>query len=92
MVTAVADKRSEERSSAFWNAMAVVLRDATHAAHRARVFKTMAADAFEDCAFNTAHRIKQHPFAAVGAAFAVGVPAGVLIGWIAGRRSTVAHD
>lgn len=86
MATEVVGTPCEGGAERFWKGLAVAFRSATHAAHEARVFRTMAMDTVEDCAMNAAQRIRRHPLAAVGAAFAIGVPAGLLVGWIAGHR------
>lgn len=91
MATEVVGTPGEGRAEAFWNGMAVAFRNATHAAHEAHVFKTMAMDKVEDCALDAARQIRRHPFAAIGAAFAIGVPAGLLIGFVAGHRRAEAH-
>jgi len=88
MAAEVVGAPCEGRADAFWKAMAVAFRNATHAAHEARVFRTIAMDRAEDYAMDAAQKIRRHPFAAVGAAFAIGVPAGLLIGWMAGHRRT----
>jgi ElaB/YqjD/DUF883 family membrane-anchored ribosome-binding protein len=56
-------------------------QQAAHLAHKARVLKTIAADAVEARVVETAHRIRKDPFKSVGFAFAIGVPVGALLGW-----------
>ncbi len=86
MTTTVVEKPCESCANACWAVLVTTFRDVTHAAHEVRLCKTIAADALEKCVFKTEHRIKQHPFAAVGAAFGIGIPAGLLMGWMFGHR------
>ena len=62
-----------------------LFQQAAHVAHKARVFKTVAADAVEARVVETAHRIRKDPFKSVGIAFAIGVPVGALLGWVLSR-------
>lgn len=80
MATAVVEKPAREPSD-FLRAAAVACRQAVHAAHEARILKTIAADAVETRVYDAAHRIRKHPFKSVAAAFAIGVPFGALVGW-----------
>jgi ElaB/YqjD/DUF883 family membrane-anchored ribosome-binding protein len=57
-------------------------QQAAHVAHKARVLKTVAADALEARVVETAHRIRKDPFTSVGIAFAIGVPVGAFLGWV----------
>ena len=57
------------------------LRQVAHVAHKARVLKTIAADAVEASVVETAHRIRKDPFKFVAIAFAIGVPLGAFLGW-----------
>lgn len=77
--------------SPFWRFAADACRQAIHAAHDARLLKTIAEDAVETRMYDAAHRIRKHPFMAVGAAFAIGVPLGLLVGW-AGTRAGRARN
>lgn len=79
MATAVVE-RLVRKPSTFWRFAADASRRAVHAAHDARILKTIAEDALETRVFETAHRIKKHPFKSVAIAFAIGVPLGALIG------------
>ncbi len=85
MTKVLVEKGVEGRTQALWTALATTVRDARHAAHEARMFKTAAMDAAEECVFEAAHRIKQRPLAAVGAAFVLGIPAGIAVGWMLSR-------
>jgi ElaB/YqjD/DUF883 family membrane-anchored ribosome-binding protein len=58
-----------------------VLERVERVAGEARRLKAAAADAMETGIYDAAHRIRKYPFISVGAAFAVGVPLGLLAGW-----------
>jgi hypothetical protein len=73
--------------SPFWRFAADACRQAIHAAHDARLLKTIAEDAVETRMYDATHRIRKHPFIAVGVAFAVGVPLGLLVGWAGARTA-----
>jgi ElaB/YqjD/DUF883 family membrane-anchored ribosome-binding protein len=88
MATAVVEKPACE-SSTFLRAAAVACRQAVHAAHEARLLKTIAEDAVETRVYEAAHRIRKHPFMSVAMAFAIGVPLGALIGWAGGHARQV---
>ncbi len=90
MATAVVEKPACE-SSTFLRAAAVACRQAVHAAHEARLLKTIAEDAVETRVYDTAHRIRKHPFMSVAMAFAIGVPLGALIGWAGGHARKVSR-
>jgi ElaB/YqjD/DUF883 family membrane-anchored ribosome-binding protein len=45
------------------------------------MLKIIAEDAVETRVYDTAHRIRKHPFKSVAIAFAIGLPLGALIGW-----------
>lgn len=60
-------------------------RQAVQAAHEARMLKTVAEDAVETGMYEAAHRIRKNPLMSVAAAFAIGIPVGVLIAWVGGR-------
>jgi len=62
-----------------------VVQQAAHVAHKARVLKTVAADAVEARVVETAHRIRKDPFTSVGIAFAIGVPVGAFLSWVLRR-------
>jgi hypothetical protein len=88
MATAVVEKPAFEPST-FWRFAADACRQAVHAAHEARMLKTIAEDAVETRVYNTAHSIRKHPFKSVAIAFAIGVPLGAVIGWAGhGRKSS----
>jgi len=89
MATATIEKPACSPSP-FWRFAADACRQAIHAAHDARLLKTIAEDAVETRMYDAAHRIRKHPFMAVGMAFAIGVPLGLLVGW-AGARAGRAH-
>jgi ElaB/YqjD/DUF883 family membrane-anchored ribosome-binding protein len=57
-----------------------VLERVERAAGEARRLKAAAAEAVETGIYDAAHRIRKYPFISVGAAFAVGVPIGLLAG------------
>jgi ElaB/YqjD/DUF883 family membrane-anchored ribosome-binding protein len=67
------------------------LRQVEHVAHKARVLKTIAADAVEARVVETAHRIRKDPFKSVAMAFAIGVPVGALLGWVFGHAGNEKH-
>ena len=67
------------------------LRQVAHVAHKARVLKTVAADAVEARIVETAHRIRKNPFTSVGIAFAIGVPFGALLGWMLSHGAKTAE-
>jgi ElaB/YqjD/DUF883 family membrane-anchored ribosome-binding protein len=71
--------------STFWRAAAGACREAVHAAHEARLIRTIAENAVEMRAYDVAHRIRKHPFASVAVAFAIGVPLGALLAWAGAR-------
>lgn len=54
---------------------------ADRAAHEARMLKAVTGEAVETGIYDTAHRIRRHPFMSVAAAFAIGLPVGALVGW-----------
>lgn len=85
MAATVVQKPACEHST-FWRFAADACRQAIHAAHEARILKTIAEDAVETRVYEAAHRIRKHPFLATAAAFAVGVPVGILIAAAASRR------
>lgn len=58
-----------------------VLEHVERVAGEARRLKAVAAETVETGLYDAAHRIRKNPFAAVGAAFAIGVPVGLLFGW-----------
>jgi ElaB/YqjD/DUF883 family membrane-anchored ribosome-binding protein len=88
MAIAVVEKLVRKPST-FWRFAADARRQAVRAAHEARILKTIAEDALETRVYDTAHRIRKHPFKSMAIAFAIGVPLGALIGWAGahGRRS-----
>ncbi|HET9833635.1 MAG TPA: lmo0937 family membrane protein [Vicinamibacterales bacterium] len=63
-------------------------QQAAHVAHKARVLKTVAADALEARVVETAHRIRKDPFTSVGIAFAIGVPVDAFLGWVFSHSGT----
>jgi hypothetical protein len=85
MATAVVEKPVCEPST-FWRFAADACRQAIHAAHEARILKTIAEDAVEARVYDAAHRIRKHPFASAAVAFAIGVPVGALVGWACTRN------
>jgi hypothetical protein len=73
MTTVVVEKR-EYKAPTFWRCAA-----------DARMLKFKAGEALETRMYDAAHCIRKHPFAAVTAAFAIGVPLGLLAGWASAR-------
>jgi hypothetical protein len=90
MATGIVENPAYEPST-FWRAAAGACREAVHAAHEARLLKTMAEDAVEMRVYDVGHRIRKHPFASVAVAFAIGVPLGALIGWAGGHARKVSR-
>lgn len=88
MATAAFDKKARESfdGAGIHGMVDDALHQAVHLAHKARVLKTVAADAVEARVVETAHRIRKEPFKFVGLAFAIGVPVGALLGWVFSRR------
>jgi ElaB/YqjD/DUF883 family membrane-anchored ribosome-binding protein len=76
MNTAIFEKRGY-KAPTFWRVAADAGR---------RVLKFKAGEALETRMYDAAHRIRKHPFAAVTSAFAIGVPLGLLAGWVSTRR------
>ena len=84
MATAVFDKKACEcpECTGIRRTVEDVFQEAAHVVHKARVLKTIAADAVEAHVVETAHRIRKDPFKSVGIAFAIGVPVGAFLGWV----------
>jgi ElaB/YqjD/DUF883 family membrane-anchored ribosome-binding protein len=53
----------------------------------AKILKGRVEDALETRVYDAAHRIRKHPFRFVAAAFAIGVPLGVLAAVASMRRA-----
>ncbi|ABF40929.1 hypothetical protein Acid345_1928 [Candidatus Koribacter versatilis Ellin345] len=89
MLESVLDKTSEhvagtaKRASKAAVAMTEAFEDGIGVAKRAIKH---GCDATEEFMEDTQQRIKRHPVESLVAAFAVGTVAGMIIGWIGGRR------
>jgi ElaB/YqjD/DUF883 family membrane-anchored ribosome-binding protein len=62
-----------------------VVERVERATSEARRLKASMAEAVETGIYDAAHRIRRHPLRSVGAAFAIGVPVGLLAGWAFAR-------
>jgi ElaB/YqjD/DUF883 family membrane-anchored ribosome-binding protein len=85
MATVVIAKRGYV-PPALWRRAADAGRRVMQASHDAKMLKFKAGEALETRMYDVAHRIRKQPFIAVGAAFAIGVPLGILAGWASTRR------
>jgi ElaB/YqjD/DUF883 family membrane-anchored ribosome-binding protein len=85
MSTVILEKRGYEAPT-FRRVAADAGRRVMQASHDAKMLKFKAGAALETRMYDAAHRIRKHPFAAVAAAFAIGVPLGLLAGWVSARH------
>jgi hypothetical protein len=84
MTTVIVEKRGY--APPLWRRAADAGRRVMQASHDAKILRRRAGEVFETRLYEAAHRIRKHPFKAVTAAFAIGVPLGLLAGWASTRR------
>ncbi len=89
MTQSVLDRTGEQiaetarKASRASSAVAAALEDGVEVARRAAKHGGDAAEEFLD---DTTKRLQRHPIETVAATFAIGVFAGIMIGWMAKRR------